>query len=357
MSHRVDFGGGAESRKRTEHVRITWQCVGMKETSARLLRLLSLLQTRRDWAGSELAERLDVTPRTLRRDVDKLREIGYPVNATPGVGGGYQLGPGAEMPPLLLDDDEALAVAFGLQSAAGGSVAGIGEATLRALTKLRQVMPSRIQHRLDALRIDVVDRTPSSAVDASVLSTVAAVCHGHERLRFDYRKHDGSESRREVEPYSLVRAGARWYLLGWDVLREDWRSFRVDRLTPKIPTGPRFTPRELPPGGAAAFVSKGIDRAFAQVQARIALHAPIETIAPMIDEQWGTLESIDERSCAVVLAGDSLPSIARWLAAFDTDFTVLDPPELREECRIVAERHARLNERYLAAVHPPVTGT
>ncbi len=342
---------------RTEHVRIAWHRVSMKETSARLLRLLSLLQTRRDWAGAELAERLDVTPRTLRRDVDKLRDIGYPVNATPGVGGGYQLGPGAEMPPLLLDDDEALAVAFGLQSAAGGSVAGIGEASLRALTKLRQVMPSRIRHRLDALRIDVVEQTPRSAVDASVLSTVAAVCHGHERLRFDYRKHDGSESRREVEPYSLVRAGARWYLLGWDVLREDWRSYRVDRLIPKIPTGPRFTPRELPAGGAAAFVSKGIDRAFTQVQARIALHAPIETIAPMIDEQWGAIESIDEHTCAVVLSGDSLPSIARWLAAFDTDFTVLDPPELREECRVVAERHARLTDRYLAAVHSPVTDT
>ncbi|MFI8566370.1 helix-turn-helix transcriptional regulator [Rhodococcus sp. NPDC078407] len=329
----------------------------MKETSARLLRLLSLLQTRRDWAGAELAERLAVTPRTLRRDVDKLRDIGYPVNATPGVGGGYQLGPGAEMPPLLLDDDEALAVAFGLQSAAGGSVAGIGEASLRALTKLRQVMPSRIQHRLDALRIDVVESTPRSAVDASVLSTVAAVCHRHERLRFDYRKHDGSESRREVEPYSLVRAGARWYLLGWDVLREDWRSYRVDRMIPKIPTGPRFTPRDLPEGGAAAFVSKGIDRAFTQVQARIAFHAPIETIAPMVDEQWGAIESIDELTCAVVLSGDTLPSIARWLAAFDTDFTVLGPAELLEECRVVAERHARLNRRYLAAVHSPVTET
>ncbi|MCX6490180.1 MAG: WYL domain-containing protein, partial [Rhodococcus sp.] len=193
------------------------------------------------------------------------------------------------------------------------------------------------------------------AVDAAVLSTVAAVCHGHERLRFDYRKHDGSESRREVEPYSLVRAGARWYLLGWDVLRQDWRSYRVDRLTPKIPTGPRFTPRELPAGGAAAYVSQGIDRAFTQVQARIRLHAPIETIAPMVDEHWGTLESIDDTSCAVVLSGDSLPSIARWLAAFDTDFTVLDPPELKEECRVVAARHAALERRYLAAVHPPVT--
>lgn len=321
----------------------------MRETSARLLKLLSLLQTRRDWAGPDLAERLAVTPRTLRRDVDKLREIGYPVNATPGVGGGYQLGAGAEMPPLLLDDDEALAVAFGLQSAAGGSVAGIGEASLRALTKLRQVMPSRIQHRLDALRIDVLERTPQSAVDASILSTVATACHARERLRFDYRTHDGSEMRREVEPYSLVRAGARWYLVGWDVMREDWRSFRVDRLVPKIPTGPRFTPRELPAGGAAAFISKGIERAFSQVHARILLHASIETIAPMVDAEWGTLESDGDDTCIVALAGTSLPSVARWLAAFDTDFTVLEPPELRDECINLADRHTMLSRRYSAA--------
>ncbi|OZC55393.1 DNA-binding transcriptional regulator [Rhodococcus sp. 06-621-2] len=326
----------------------------MRETSARLLKLLSLLQTRRDWAGADLADRLNVTPRTVRRDVDKLREIGYPVNATAGVGGGYQLGAGAEMPPLLLDDDEALAVAFGLQSAAGGSVAGIGEASLRALTKLRQVMPSRIQHRLDALRIDVVERTAVSAVDATVLSTVAGVCHNHERLRFDYRRHDGTEVRREVEPYSLVRSGARWYLLGWDLLREDWRSFRVDRLEPKIPTGPRFTPRPLPDGGAAAFVAAGIDRTFTRVQARIELAASIETIAPMVDEQWGTLESGSEDACTLILSGDSLASIARWLSAFDTPFTVLDPPELRDECLKVAQRHSLLSERYLASVRSTV---
>lgn len=322
----------------------------MRETSARLLTLLSLLQTRRDWAGADLADRLNVTPRTVRRDVDKLREIGYPINATPGVGGGYQLGAGAEMPPLLLDDDETLAVAFGLQSAAGGSVAGIGEASLRALTKLRQVMPSRIRHRLDALRVDVVERPARSAVDASVLSTIAGVCHGRERLRFDYRTHDGTEARREVEPYSLVRAGARWYLLGWDVMREDWRSFRVDRMEPKIPTGPRFTPRELPEGGAAAFVATGINSTFNRVQARIQLHASIDTIAPMVDEQWGTLESGPGGTCTIVLGGDSLPSIAHWLSAFDTDFTVLDPPELRDECTRVAQKHALISERYLASV-------
>ncbi|QCQ90110.1 helix-turn-helix transcriptional regulator [Rhodococcus sp. SGAir0479] len=319
----------------------------MRETSARLLRLLSLLQTRRDWSGVELAERLDITPRTVRRDVDKLRGLGYPVDATVGVGGGYRLGAGAEMPPLLLDDDEVLAVALGLQSGATGSVVGIGDSSVRALTKLRQVMPSRLRHRLEALQVDVVPREPArSAVDARVLSAIASVCHAHERLRFDYRAHDGSESRREVEPYRLVRSGWRWYLVAWDTQRDDWRSFRVDRMDPKIPTGPRFAPRELPPGGAAEFVARGVDRAVTRVRARVLLHAPIEDIAPMVDAAWGTLEDGPDDHCVVALGGESLRSIARWLSAFDVDFTVLDPPELREECRQAAQRHAVLVRRY-----------
>lgn len=221
----------------------------MKETSARLLRLLSLLQTRRDWSGAELADKLAITPRTVRRDVDRLRDLGYPVDATVGVGGGYRLGAGAEMPPLQLDDEEVLAVALSLQSGATGSVVGIGEASMRALAKLRQIMPSRLRHRLESLSIDVVPREPAaSAVDASVLSAIASVCHNHERLRFDYSTHDGTQSRREVEPYRLVRSGVRWYLVAWDLAREDWRSFRVDRMEPKIPTGPRFTPGTYRPG-------------------------------------------------------------------------------------------------------------
>ncbi|MDH6283428.1 helix-turn-helix transcriptional regulator [Prescottella agglutinans] len=319
----------------------------MRETSARLLRLLSLLQTRRDWSGTELADRLDVTPRTVRRDVDKLRGLGYPVDATVGVGGGYRLGAGAEMPPLLLDDDEVLAVALGLQSGATGAVVGIGESSVRALTKLRQVMPSRLRHRLEALQVDVVQREPApSAVDAAVLSAIASVCHNHERLRFDYRAHDGSESRREVEPYRLVRSGARWYLVAWDTMRDDWRSFRVDRMDPKIPTGPRFTPRELPPGGAAEFVARGVNRAVTRVRARVLLHAPIDEITPMVDAAWGTLEDAPDDRCVVALGGDSPRSIARWLSAFDVDFTVLDPPELRDECRLAAERHALAARRY-----------
>jgi predicted DNA-binding transcriptional regulator YafY len=319
----------------------------MLETSARLLRLLTLLQARKEWSGAELAHRLEVTPRTVRRDVDKLRDLGYPVNASVGVGGGYQLGAGAEMPPLLLDDEETLAVAFGLQSGATGPVIGIGEPSLRALTKLRQVMPSRLRHRLDALSVDVVARPEAkSAVDAKLLATVASVCHAHERLRFDYQRHDGEQMRREVEPYRLVRSGARWYLVAWDLHRDDWRSFRVDRMTPKIPTGPRFNPRELPEGGAAQFVATGINRAITQARARVRLHAPIEQIAAMVREDWGTLEAGDATSCVVALGADSQTSLAKWLAAFDVPFTVLEPEELRAECRRLADRHVLLAQRY-----------
>lgn len=322
----------------------------MRETSARLLRLLSLLQMRREWSGNELANRLRITTRTVRRDVEKLRDLGYPVDATVGVGGGYRLGAGAEMPPLLLDDDEVVAVALALRSGATRAVTGIGDAETRALAKLRQVMPSRIRHRFEALKVDVVDHGPAdSAVDAELLATVASVCHAHERLRFDYRTHDGASSRREVEPHSVVRSGVRWYLVAWDLSREGWRSFRVDRMEPKIPTGPRFAPRELPPGGAAEFVSQGIARGVTSVSGRVLIHASLEVVAPLVDSFWGAVEPVDDDHCAVVLGGSSLDSIARWLAAFDLDFTVLDPPELRDACRRAAQRHTVLTERYLRA--------
>lgn len=322
----------------------------MRETSARLLQMLSLLQTRTAWSGAELAQRLDITPRTVRRDVDKLRGLGYPVDATVGVGGGYQLGAGAEMPPLLLDDDEVLAVAIGLQSGGTGSVIGIDESSMRALVKLRQVMPARLRHRLEALRVDIVARAPAdSAVDPGVLSAIASVCHNHESLRFDYRTHDGGEGRREVEPHRLVRSGNRWYLVAWDLMRGDWRSFRVDRMTPKIPTGPRFSPRDLPPGGAAEFVSRGINRATTQVRARVVLHAPLDRMAPLVHKDWGSLEEFTDGRCVVFLGGVSLHSIANWLSAFDVDFTVVDPPELRALCRSVGDRHRSLADRYGSA--------
>lgn len=323
----------------------------MLETSARLLALLSLLQVRQEWTGTELADRLNITTRTVRRDVDKLRELGYPVDATVGVGGGYRLGAGAEMPPLLLDDQEVLAVALGLNAVTTGSVADMEEASVGALTKLRQVMPSRLRHRLDAIMVDAVPReSSSSTVSAETLTEISTACHRCERLRFDYRKADGAETRREVEPYRVVRAGLRWYLVGWDLARDDWRSFRIDRMTPKTPTGPRFSPRELPEGGAAGYLAKSLGAVYRAATARVRIHAPVETIAPMVHDSWGTVEAGDEDSCEIQVYSTSLTSIARWLRAFDADFTILEPAELRAECAAVADQHDVMAARYRRAI-------
>lgn len=217
----------------------------MVDTSARLLRLLSLLQAHREWSGSDLADRLGVTARTVRRDVDRLRELGYPVNASPGTGGGYRLGAGAELPPLLLDDDEAVAVAVGLRTAAGNGVEGIGESSVRALAKLEQVLPSRLRRRIGALNaftVPMLRGAGTSTVEPEVLTELANVCRDTRQLRFDYRAHDGSASRRTVEPHRLVCTEHRWYLVARDIARDDWRTFRADRITPVLPYGPRFTP-------------------------------------------------------------------------------------------------------------------
>lgn len=222
----------------------------MLETSARLLRLLSLLQAHREWSGADLADRLGVTSRTVRRDVDRLRELGYPVNASPGTGGGYHLGAGAELPPLLLDDDEAVAVAVGLRTAAGQGIEGIGETSVRALAKLEQVLPSRLRRRVGALNAFTVPmlRGPQpSAVDPGVLTELANLCRDAERLRFEYSDHGGASSRRTVEPHRLVCSERRWYLVAWDIDREDWRTFRADRITPKPPHGPGSLRAPRPP--------------------------------------------------------------------------------------------------------------
>ena len=237
----------------------------MWETSARLLKLLSLLQARRDWPGADLAARLDVTERTVRRDIGRLRDLGYPVHATRGTDGGYRLGAGAAMPPLLLDDDEAVAVAVGLRTAARSPVTGIEETSVRALAKLENVLPSRLRRRVSAVAdytVPVPPDTPPPAVDPAVLTTLASACRDHEQLRLDYRTHDGTSAVRSVEPHRLVSWGQKWYLLGWDTDRGDWRTFRVDRIQPRTPPGPRFTPRELPEGGdVAAYVARGVSRA------------------------------------------------------------------------------------------------
>jgi predicted DNA-binding transcriptional regulator YafY len=312
----------------------------VKETSARLLRLLTLLQTRKEWSGAELAERLGVTTRTVRRDVDKLRTLDYPVRATSGTTGGYQLGPGAELPPLMLDDEEAVAVALGLRTAASSGVAGIGETALRALVKLEQVLPSRLRHRVNAMRVATVD-TPGNAVPFDVLTSVAVACRDRQRLRFDYSTAYGDqERRREVEPHQLVAWGKRWYLVAWDVERADWRSFRVDRMRPKVPLGARFTPREVPGGDAAAFVAGGVAHMWPfHASVRLPLPADHEKVRGMAT--YGTIEKIDNGSCRLTIGADTPQSLAFLLSFLEIDFEVETSVELAHALRQVAARFQR----------------
>jgi predicted DNA-binding transcriptional regulator YafY len=320
----------------------------MLETSARLLRLLSLLQAHREWSGAALADRLGVTPRTVRRDVDRLRELGYPVNASPGTGGGYQLGVGAELPPLLLDDDEAVAVAVGLRTAAGQGIEGIGETSVRALTKLEQVLPHRLRRRVGALNAFTVPmlRGPQpSAVDPAVLTDLAAACRDSERLRFEYRDHGGSSTRRTVEPHRLVCTERRWYLVAWDVDRDDWRTFRADRVTPKPPHGPRFTPRQPPADDLATYVSKGVSvRAYA-THAVIRLLVPKEEAAQRISPSAGTLEAESDGSCILRTGAASLDVMVIHVMLMGVEFEVLEPVELVEAIRTARDRLTRTLER------------
>jgi len=319
----------------------------MRDTSARLLRLLSLLQARRDWSGAELAGRLGVTPRTVRRDVDRLRGLGYPVLATVGVAG-YRLGPGTSLPPLLLDDDEAVAVAVGLRTAAGGTVAGIEETSVRALAKLEQVLPSRLRHRVSALHAVTVPLPPGGAqVDPDTLTALAAACRDHQRLRFDYRSHDGSVTVRTTEPHKLVHTGRRWYLVAWDVERDDWRTFRVDRVTPRIPTGPRFVPRELPDLDVGGYTSYAVSTAPYRYQAVLTMHASADDVRDVVSPTSCMVEPIDERSCRLRTGSNSLDSLAIYIAMFGFEFEVHEPPELVEHLGAATARLARACGRTL----------
>jgi predicted DNA-binding transcriptional regulator YafY len=312
------------------------------DPSARLLRLLSMLQTPRDWTGTELAERLEVTTRTVRNDIDRLRALGYPVHATRGAIGGYRLEAGANLPPLLLDDEEAIAVAVGLQTAAGGAIGGIEETSLRALAKLEQVLPRRLRRRVNALQAFTVlvprdEREPT--VDPGVLTLLAGACRDHERLRFSYKDREGVATRREAEPYHLVNWGRRWYLLGWDIGREDWRTFRVDRLVPRLPLGARFELRPLPDEDVAGYVARGVASAW-KVRARIVVHAPAETVAERIGRWVATVEAIDDRTCVLEAGADSVEQMAVYLGMLDEEFSVTEPPELVEHLRRLAKRYA-----------------
>jgi predicted DNA-binding transcriptional regulator YafY len=314
----------------------------MWDTPARLLRLLSLLQVRGEWSGPELARRLEVDVRTVRRDIARLRGLGYPVHSSTGIAGGYRLEPGADLPPLLLDDDEAVAVAVGLRTAAGGTVAGIEESSQRALAKLERVLPARLRGRVNALSAATVSLTGwRPVVDAGDLAAIAAACRDHETLRFDYRRNDGTTARRTVEPFRLVHTGRLWYLVGWDADRRDWRTFRVDRIDGRAVPVARFTPRPPPDRDIAAYVSRGTALEAYPAQARVTVHSPVEVVAERISPTAGLLEVVDTESCVLRTGSRTLDTLAYHLVSLGLDFTIDDPPELVDHVRAIARRLER----------------
>ncbi len=310
----------------------------MVDSSRRMLELLSLLQLRREWSGAELAERLHVSDRTLRRDVDKLRELDYPVHAIKGKGGGYRLGDGGRLPPLQFASDEAVAAAIALTTAASSNVHGVGEAAERALAKLQHVLPSRLRAGVQRLGASVVNLPGTAVVDPQVLLTVAGACQDRVLLRFDYVRGDGTESLREVEPYGLVSWIGRWYLVAWDIHRSDWRTFRVDRMRPRIPLGRRFAPRELPADNAGTYLLHRVRDLWEQ-KAVILVREPADS---ELMRRWagdGEVEPVDATSSRLYLDGDSVQWLASSLVHLEADFVVEHPPELRDYLR---EVHARL---------------
>ena len=324
----------------------------MANTSARTLRLLSLLEARRYWPGDELAGQLGVSPRTLRRDVDRLREIGYPIDARRGVAGGYQLAAGAALPPLVVDDEEAVALALGLQSAAQGAVEGISEASVRALAKVVQVMPPRLRRRVQALGAMTQPASWDGAgswergrdsVDPGVLTAVALACRDAERIRFSYTAATGEQTGRHAEPHRLVLLGRRWYLVGYDLGRQDWRSYRLDRLGEPRGTGARFRPRELPADGAAAFVRAGIASARAGYDVEVQVDAPAGTVAERIG-RWVTVTETGADRCRITMTTDTLDWAVMGLGVMGAEFRVIGPPELRDQVRDWGRRFSRAGD-------------
>ncbi len=323
----------------------------MAKTSARLLALLSLLQARRDWPGALLAERLEVSPRTVRRDVDRLRELGYPITAVKGPDGGYRLDAGTRLPPLLFDDEQAVALAIALQIATT-SGAGIEEDAMRALHTVRQVMPARLRGRIDTFRVTAVE--PPTArqgpqVGGGVLMALSAAVHAREVLRFDYASpartdEDTMAPPRRVEPHHLITWNRRWYLVAWDLDREDWRTFRADRVTPRSPTGPRFTPRELPGGDVAAFIADRFRGAGGSggwpCLGEVILGLPAAAVSRYTYD--GAVEALGPDRCRLVLGSWSWTGLAAAIGAFDADIEVVGPAEL-------SDAFARLARRYAAA--------
>ncbi|MFE3541452.1 helix-turn-helix transcriptional regulator [Nocardia sp. NPDC059177] len=316
----------------------------MADTSARTLRLLSLLQTHRYWPGTELAGRLGVSARTLRRDIDRLRELGYPVDARPGLDGGYQLAAGAALPPLVLDDEEAVAITVCLQAGSQGAVDGLAEPSVRALAKLVTVLPNRLRRRVDALRAMTVSSgwsgVPLSDVDPAVITELAMSCRAEERISFAYVAADGETSTREVEPHRLVSLGRRWYLVAYDLTRHAWRTFRVDRLTGAATTGIRFRPRDLPAADAADFVRAGIGARRTGYTVTAEIEAPADDVRARVG-RWCTATPITPTRTHIETAVDNLDWPLLLLSKVDADFTVLSPPELAARITACGTRFLR----------------
>ena len=315
----------------------------MVQTSARLLALLSLLQMRREWTGQELADRLEVGPRTIRRDVDRLRSLGYPVEAAPGVAGGYRLGAGGELPPLLLDDAEAIAVAVGLRTAAAGSVAGIEETSIRALAKLEQVLPARLRRRVSAFS----DATAAFGgagprIEADMLATLAGACRDATRLHFAYLARDDAASKRNTEPCAVVYSGYRWYLVAFDLDRDDWRTFRVDRIQGRVRTGARARRRTVPGGDPAGYVKEQLQRMGsddgAAVPGRIRVQQSAGVARRRIPERYATIEPDGEDACVVTTRGGWSRNFLIWMALMDEPIEVLGPPDLVDAARAISAR-------------------
>jgi predicted DNA-binding transcriptional regulator YafY len=313
-----------------------------ESTSSRLLTLLSLLQGRRDWPGNELAERLEVSPRTIRRDVDRLRSLGYPVESMTGPAGGYQLRAGAAMPPLLLDDDEAIAIAVGLRTAASTSISGIEETALRALVKLEQILPTHLRRRVQALQRTTTTLTYNGGpqVDPQCLTIIAAACRDHEKVRFEYTSREQEGTRREVEPHALVNAGRRWYLVAFDESRSAWRTFRLDRIAKPAAAGVRFRPRVIPGRDPAAYVQRSLKSATYRYEARVTVHAPARELEA---RRWlgGTVKALGPDRCELRASDDNLDWLAMRIAMVGVEFEVHEPPELAEKLREIAGRIGR----------------
>lgn len=322
----------------------------MSSPTSRLLLLLSLLQTRRDWPGQILADRLDISHRTVRRDIDRLREMGYRIQAAKGSDGGYRLDAGTELPPLLFDDDQAIALTLALQ-AATVSGAGIEEGAVRALTTVRQVMPPRLRHRLDAIEFTAIPRTSGSATESvspDVLVALSTAIRAHTMLRFDYASHRTHEHSsapqppRQVEPHHLVASNSRWYLVAWDLDRGDWRIFRADRITPRTPAGPRFTPRQIPGGTVHDYVAarfKGSEQANTwPCIGQVILNLPGSGVLPFAGD--GTVEELDSGRCSLEMGSWSWIALASSIGQFDADIEVVGPPELAEAFTALASRYA-----------------